>query len=118
MRQPHQIAHINLRLREDLRRKLERAATKRHFSLTNEIRARLEDSLTTTDAPRTIDDAAADMSVCWARFSARFLRMDLADQLADLVTAKGDPDRIELLARLIIRHRAAEQGAPSWERRS
>jgi hypothetical protein len=43
-RKPADTTHISLRIREDLRRKLEREAQKRRVSMNSEIRFRLEDS--------------------------------------------------------------------------
>jgi hypothetical protein len=106
-RQPHDIANVNLRIRETLRAKLERAAEEHRMSLNNEIRLRLEDSLE-TDARRGFDDIRRDMEICWARFAARFTRMELGDQLADAVV-RGEAEKAKTLARLIIEHRAVEQ---------
>jgi hypothetical protein len=44
-RKPHEIVHINLRLREALRRQLASEAERHHVSLNNEIVLRLQDSL-------------------------------------------------------------------------
>jgi hypothetical protein len=43
-RKPADIAHVNLRVRENLRRRLEIEAKRRRFSLNSEIHARLEQS--------------------------------------------------------------------------
>jgi hypothetical protein len=43
-RKPVDIAHVNLRIRENLRKKLADEARKHRFSLNNEIRIRLEES--------------------------------------------------------------------------
>jgi hypothetical protein len=104
---PQQRNVIHLRLDEGLRQQLQWEADRHRFTLTNEIRVRLLDSLD-RDTRRSLDDIRADMEICWARFSARFLRMELADQLADAVV-KGEQPRIQTLARLIVQHRATEQ---------
>lgn len=106
-RQPQDIANVNLRIRESLRARLEHAAKQHRFSLNNEIRLRLEDSLE-ADTRRGIEDIRRDMEICWARFSARFLRMELGDELADAVLRR-DSEKALLLARLIIEHRTTEQ---------
>jgi hypothetical protein len=87
---------------------LQREADRHRFTLTNEVRVRLLDSLD-SDIRRSLDHIRSDMEICWARFSARFLRVDLADQIADAVAKNEDPGRIKTLARLIIEHRATEQ---------
>jgi hypothetical protein len=44
-REPHEVVHINLRLREALRLQLASEAERHHTSLNNEIVLRLQDSL-------------------------------------------------------------------------
>jgi hypothetical protein len=99
---------VHLRLDEGLRQRLQREADKHHFTVTNEIRVRLLDSFD-RDVARGLDDIRRDIDICWHRFSARFLRMELADQLADAVAKDADPGKIKTLSRLIIEHRAVEQ---------
>jgi hypothetical protein len=113
--QPAQRNVLHLRLDETLRQQLQREADKRRFTLTNEVRVRLLDSLDDGDR-RGFEDIRRDMEICWARFSARFLRMELADQLADAVMSGAPPDKIQNLARLIIEHRATEQRATDEQR--
>jgi hypothetical protein len=109
---PPQQRHVtHLRLDERLQERLQQAADAHRFTLTNEIRVRLLDSLD-SDTRRSLDDIRSDMEICWARFSARFLRIELADQLADAVV-KGEEPRIKTLARLIVEHRATEQRTSS-----
>jgi hypothetical protein len=108
MLKPRTISQISLRLREDLRRRLEQKAAQRHLTLAGEIRIRLEDSLDIepeSDLRAIVDE----LKINWHRYGARFLRMDLGDQLADAVVNDGDPKKIKMLARLIIEHRATEQ---------
>ena len=79
--------------------------------LVREIRYRLEDSLDAIlerEDKRGFREIREDMEICWARFSTRFLRMELAEELADAVMKGEDADRIKRVARLIIEHRAAE----------
>jgi Arc-like DNA binding domain len=106
-RRPHDLANINLRIRESLRAKIEREARKRHFSLNNEIRIRLEDSLN-RDAMRTLDDIAQDMQIVWARFSNRATLLSLQDQLGDALAKTADPE-VSKLARLWLQHRELER---------
>jgi hypothetical protein len=107
-RQRHEVAHINLRLREPLRRALEREAHKHRFSLNNEIRLRLEDSLEKKDAPRTLDTIRLDMELVWARYSNRFLLLDLEEQLATALAQTKDPE-VAKLAHVWLLHRARER---------
>jgi hypothetical protein len=53
------IAHVNLRIRETLRRKLEREAARHETSMNNEIRVRLERSFE-LEAIRELDEIAKD----------------------------------------------------------
>jgi hypothetical protein len=104
---PRNVNVIHLRFDEGLRQRLQREADRHHFTLTNEIRVRLLDSFD-RDVARGLDDLRRDMDICWHRFSARFLRMELSDQLADAV-AGGNSEKAKTLARLIIEHRGVEQ---------
>jgi hypothetical protein len=90
-RKPVDTAHINLRIRESLRRKLEREAKAHRTSLNNEIRLRLEDSLE-KGAARDLDGIAADMKNVWARYSERFLLLDLEEQLARALAKTNDSE--------------------------
>ena len=56
-RKPVDIAHVNLRIRESLRRKLEREAERHQTSMNNEIRVRLENSFR-IEADRDVDAVA------------------------------------------------------------
>jgi hypothetical protein len=110
MRKPEEEAtqQVKLRLRADLRRRLEQEARHHRLTLNNEIRIRLEDSLE-QGARRDLSDIVMDLRVSWLRFGARFLRMELADELANAVLQGGDAVRIRTLAQLIVEHRGAEQ---------
>jgi hypothetical protein len=69
-RQPLDTAHVNLRIRENLRAKLARAAEKNRVSLNTEIRTRLEDSFQ-RDARRTFDELAEELKTTWLRLGER-----------------------------------------------
>jgi hypothetical protein len=102
---------IHMRLDEPLRQRLQQAADTHRRPLVREIRYRLEDSLDAIlerEDKRGFREIREDMEICWARFSTRFLRMELAEELADAVMKGEDADRIKRVARLIIEHRAAE----------
>jgi hypothetical protein len=99
---------LHLRLDARLRERLQQEADKHHFTLTNEIRIRLLDSFD-RDVMRGLDDITRDMEVCWLRFSTRFLRMQLSDELADAVLKGETPEKLRGLAQLIVSHRGAEQ---------
>jgi Arc-like DNA binding domain len=107
-RKPHDIAHINLRLPETLRGKIERAAKKHRFSLNNEIRLRLEGSFETVDAVRrTLSDILLDMQLHWDRYADRFLMLDLAEELARRVLTPdqdGGPDAVTLAQIWLSKH--------------
>jgi hypothetical protein len=110
MRKPTDVIQINLRLRESLRRKLERSAAKHRSTLSNEIRIRLEDSFEDRSVKRDFTDLALDIENAWARFSARFLRLDLEEQLATkLAECKELPVEIAILARQWLQRRAHER---------
>lgn len=58
---------------------------------------------------RQLEDIISDMRIAWARWQARHLRIELADQLADAVLKGSDPAQARMLAQLIVRHRGDEQ---------
>jgi hypothetical protein len=104
---------LHLRLDDDLRHKLQQAADHRRIPLIRELRNRLLDSFG-EDNKRGFLDILLDMQVCWARFPARYLSREFADQLADAVMAGEDTRRLKHLARLIIEQRNVEQRQPDW----
>jgi hypothetical protein len=101
--------HLSLRLQEDLRQRLAREADAHRISLSKEIHLRLEDSFQ-RETVRNLEKIAVDMETCWLRFSARFLRLDLEEVLAQkLAACKELPPDIATAARLWLAHRAQEQ---------
>jgi hypothetical protein len=80
-RKPSDIVQPNLRIREDLRRQLEQAATKRGVSLNQEMNWRLRDSFD-REALFTLGRVASDMEIHWARFGRTFHELG---KLGDLV---------------------------------
>jgi len=82
-RKPSDIVQPNLRIREELRRRLEKEAAKRRVSLNQEMTYRLQRSLE-EDAARTIDNIAGDIANVWDRFSAAHHK---ANMMGDLVRA-------------------------------
>jgi Arc-like DNA binding domain len=97
MRKPIDTAHVNLRIRESLRAKLEREAKAHRTSLNNEIRLRLEDSLEKA-ALRKADDIVNSMDTSWGRFENRFLLLGLEADLAEALAQSTDP-KVMTLAR-------------------
>jgi Arc-like DNA binding domain len=85
-RKPVDIAHVNLRIREHLRKRLEAAAKRNRISLNGEIMQRLEASF--EEKPQvdivTINQVIAELENAWARLTAT--REVLA--LVDLLTTK------------------------------
>jgi hypothetical protein len=110
---PPNVNVIHLRLDDGLRQRLQQEADRHRFTVTNEIRVRLLDSFD-RDLTRGLDEIRLDMEICWRRFGARFLRMELADQLAEAVVKSESQEQIRALAQLIIAHRTAEQRPSTW----
>jgi Arc-like DNA binding domain len=102
------VAQFKLRVPWDLRTRLLQAADSHGRTINAELRLRLEDSFE-QGAHRNLEEICTDLRTAWGRFSARFLRMELADQLADAVMQNGDAARIRTLAQLIIEHRVSER---------
>jgi uncharacterized membrane protein YheB (UPF0754 family) len=69
-RKPADIVQPSLRIREDLRHRLEQAAKKRGVSLNIEMTTRLKESFD-REAHRTIDVVASDLEDVWRRFADR-----------------------------------------------
>ena len=94
-RKPTETVQVNLRMKESLRRKLEREASKHFVSLNKEMTMRIEDSFEKA-ARGTFESLAADMEVNWLRFSERFLLLDLQEQLAAALAKTRDPEAAKL----------------------
>jgi hypothetical protein len=82
-RKPSDIVQPNLRIREDLRRQLEKAAKKRLVSLNYEMTARLKESFD-REALVTLGGITEDMKIQWARWSVALFDKE---QSADLLRA-------------------------------
>jgi hypothetical protein len=82
------IVQFKLRIREELRRRLERAAKRHGVSINHEIAGRIERSFD-HDATRTLDIVARDIEINWALFGDRILRLhfeaETARHLAELI---------------------------------
>jgi hypothetical protein len=111
VKQPTDLIHINLRMREDLRQQLETAAKQKNATLSNEIRWRIEDSFK-ADRLRALEDIIYDMQVCWARFSSRYARLDLEKALVEELVRAEDLAKVKTLAKVWLRHSAEEQRQP------
>ena len=96
---------IHLRLREEVS-ETEAASGRRSQSVHH---CRLLRSFKA--AVRSLEMVPSDMEICWARFDARFLRMGLADELANALNEGNNG--IKTLAQLIIKHRADDGAARS-----
>ena len=79
-RKPADIVQPSLRIREDLRRRLEQAAKKRGVSLNIEMTTRLKESFD-REAHRTIDSVASDLENVWTRFAEVLHTDNLQEEL-------------------------------------
>jgi hypothetical protein len=93
----------SLRIREDLRRRLEREAKRRGLSLNMEMTHRLERSFE-IDASRSNDSIAEDIKQNWGHFADRFLALSLEDDLAKALAETDDP-KIAALAKAWLKTR-------------
>ncbi len=82
-RKPSDIAQLKLRIREELRRRLERAAENRGVSLNYEITSRLKESFDREEL-LALYKIAEDMKIHWARWSEALFHNE---QRGDLVRA-------------------------------
>ncbi len=85
-RKPSDTAQLKLRIREDLRRRLERAARKRAVSLNFEMTDRLKESFD-REAQRTIDAVGSDIAGHWARFGGAWHELNKQGDLVRASTA-------------------------------
>jgi hypothetical protein len=109
-RRPNDLIQVNLRLRESLRRKLEREAKKHRTSFNNEIRVRLEDSLEKA-AARDLDSIRADMEIVWLRYAKLSTLLGLEEDLATALAQTKDPEVANLAkAWLKTRRTASKEG--------
>jgi hypothetical protein len=79
---------VNLRIRNELHRRLEREARANGASLNNEMRVRLERSLE-AESLRTVNNIVDDMEINWHRYAERFMALDLGE---DILKALEDRD--------------------------
>jgi hypothetical protein len=91
VRNPNVTVQVNLRIKESLRRKLEREADKHQTSLNNEMRLRLEDSFEAT-AERDLVGTAARLERACDQLEEHFLRQVLADNLIAAMAKSADPE--------------------------
>jgi hypothetical protein len=78
----------NVRIKESLRRALEREAEQHQLSLNKEIINRLEDSLEAGDKLE-LSWIRADMEINWLRFGERFLALELEEGILTAIE-EGD----------------------------
>ena len=87
-RKPTEMVQVNLRIRENLRRRLEREAKKRGVSLNYEMTSRIEQGFD-REAHRKIDKVASDLEDVWDRFlrgeEDRARQMELVDAAEHLI---------------------------------
>jgi hypothetical protein len=97
-RKPEELVITNLRIRESLRRALEREAEQHQVSLNKEIINRLEDSVEAGDK-LNLSRIAYEMMMNWLRFADRFLALELEEGIKEAIK-NGDLDaaRSQLLA--------------------
>ena len=92
-RKPTDIAHVNLRIREGLRRRLEAEAKRHHVSLNSEMALLLQTAL--LDKPHgDIWSIAQDIKGAWEQFEATREELALWGLIADQLERDGSPDEI------------------------
>jgi hypothetical protein len=74
------VVQVNLRLREKLRRQLEKAAARRQVSLNYEMTSRIQETFDRKSL-FDLDTVAGDMSIAWGRYSALFHTLNLQGDL-------------------------------------
>jgi hypothetical protein len=99
---------VRVRLDPGMLNRLVQESDRHARTFNGEVRLRLEASFE-QDARRGLEAICTDLRVAWGRFATRFLRMELADELADAVLQGGDSARIRALAQLIVEQRNVER---------
>ena len=89
------IVQFKLRIRKQLRRRLETEAQRHGCSVNYEATSRLQRSFE-LESVRKMDDIAADLEIGWLRFSDRFVRLELEESLAQALAK--DPQSPEVRA--------------------
>jgi hypothetical protein len=107
---PH---HINLMLNDALFGKLSALAQRGHFTVSNQLRLILVEHLEGRET-RALDHIRQDMEIVWARFSARFTRLELEEQILD---ALADAKNLDDLTRIKKLTRASQAIRDDSERR-
>ena len=115
-RKKYAFAQINMRIREDLRRKLEQRGKHHHTSLMNVIRLALEDSFN-VQAFRDLDRVAADLKIHSARLSQSLSLHVLEDQLAEAIE-QGDDAKVRALLKEWLLRRREHKRSPLEEPQS
>src|SRR6516225_3533507 len=89
-KQPTDLIHINLRMREDLRQQLENAAKNHDITLSGEIRERLEQSFR-IEMLRSLDNVRRDFEAVRSDFEENCL--ELTERLKDATRSLEDTRR-------------------------
>jgi hypothetical protein len=95
VRKPTEVAHINFRIRESLRRKLEVDAKRNRVSLNAEMHNRLEQSYAATPVSQiyqNIDHQITLMETAWLRLSATHEFLSLVERLTTKILDHGVRD--------------------------
>ena len=106
VRSPNVTVQVNLRIKESLRRQLEREADKHQTSLNNEMRLRLEDSFKAQDL-RDHGEHNRDTEVLLARYARHLTLHELQQDLMRAMEKTTDPE----VAKLWTAWRAVESAA-------
>jgi Arc-like DNA binding domain len=79
-KKPSDLIQYKVRIREDLRQRIEQAAKKRDVSINYEIRSRLEQSFDREEL-YSLSRIASDMEIRWERFGNAFHKLDVQGDL-------------------------------------
>jgi len=93
-KRPSEVIQYKVRIREDLRQRLERAATKRDVSINYEMTSRLEASFDREEL-FTLSSVASALEIRWARFGKALHELDKQGDL--LRAALALTEKVEVL---------------------
>jgi Arc-like DNA binding dprotein len=107
-RKPADIAHVNLRIREHLRKRIEAAAKRNQVSLNSEVMQRLERSFE-AETSQYLESLASKIEAEWFRISGVQVLLAWGDSMADGIGRERQTTNV--LAELAERWRSVRASA-------
>ena len=107
--------HVNLVLTDELHQKIAKQAQHHHFTVSNMIRVMALDYLE-RGTVQGLDAIHRDMEIVWARFSGRFTRLELEEQIIDALAGAQNLDDLARVRSLGKASQSIRDGSEQRER--